>query len=172
MAEEKEYKPPRRRWRKGGTGRRAAGIREALERFLVKTRSRERFHLLHLWDNWPMVMGDDLAEAALPLGAKERTLIIGAEDNMLLHELSFQVNEILERTNAFMHTPYFSQVRLELLQGRRPLYPRTQTDAGLVNLPDERGRPEKLGGLKGKIDPESPAGKAYLAYVESFEEKP
>lgn len=169
MADAKEYKAPRR-WRKGGTGKRGISVREALERFLIKTRSRERFHLLHLWDNWPMVMGDYLAGTALPLGAKERILIIGAEDNMLLHELSFQVNDILARANAFMNTPYFNQVRLELLQGRRPLYPRTQMDAGLVNLTEERKRPENLGSLKEKIDPESPAGRAYLAYIKSFEE--
>lgn len=161
---------PRRRWRKGSTGRRGASIQEALARFFIKNRGRERFHLLQLWDNWPMVMGEDLAESALPLGAREKTLIIGAEDNMLLHELSFQVNEILSRANAFMHAPYFSQVRLELLQGRRPLYPRHKPHQGLVNLPDTRERPQKLGGLKDKIDPESPAGRAYLAYLESFNE--
>lgn len=171
MTKSSDNPTPRRRWRKGGTGRHGASIQEALKRFLIKSRGQERFYLLHLWDNWPMVMGDELAETAFPLGARERTLVIGAEDNMLLHELSFQVNEILARANAFMHSPHFNQVRLELLQGRRPLYPRGQAGQGMVNLPDERVRPQKLGSLKGKIDPESPAGRAYLAYVESFEEK-
>lgn len=171
MTKETDHAAPRRRWRKASTGRRGASIQEALKRFFIKSRGQERFHLLHLWDNWPMVMGDELAETALPLGAREHTLIIGAEDNMLLHELSFKVNEILARANAFMNSPYFSQVRLELLQGRRPLYPRRHAERGLINLPDERVRPAGLGGLKDKIDPDSPAGRAYLAYVESFEEK-
>lgn len=170
MAENKKYSAPRRRWRKGSTGLRGASVQEAIRLFFGKNRGRERFHLLQLWDNWPMVMGEELSETAQPLGARERTLIIGAEDNMLLHELSFQVNEILDRANAFMNAPHFSQVRLELLQGRRPLYPRTQPEQGRVNLTEERERPAKLGGLRDKIDPESPAGRAYLAYLESFEE--
>lgn len=167
---EKKNNEPRRRWRKGTTGKSGASIQDAVMRFFIRSRGKERFHLLQLWDNWLMVMGDELAPLAHPMGAKESTLVIGAEDNMLLHELSFQVPEILERANAFMHSPYFRQVRLELLQGRRPLYPRGKPDEGRVNIPDERVKPEGLGGLRGKIDPESPAGKAYLEYVKSFEE--
>lgn len=167
---EKRSSFPRRRWRKGTTGKRGASIQEAMKSFFLKNRGHERFHLLQLWDNWPMVMGDELCEAALPLGARESTLIIGAEDNMLLHELSFQVNEILARANAFMNSPCFSQVRLELLQGRKPLYPRNRQGAGLVNLTEERVKPQNLGGLIDKIDPESPVGKAYLAYVASFKD--
>lgn len=169
MDDKKQY--TRRFWRKNGTGKRGASIQEALKRFFIKNRGQERFHLLQLWDNWPMVMGEELCELAQPLGAKEQTLVIGAEDNMLLHELSFQATEIIDRANAFMNAPYFSQLRLELLQGRKPLYPRCKPDSGLVNLPDERIKPENLGALKDKVDPESPAGKAYLAYVASFEDK-
>lgn len=161
-----KYSPPSHfRWRKRG-----ASLQDAVERFFGRNHLQERFHLLHLWDNWPMVMGDEIAPLAQPLGAKGGTLIIGAEDNMLLHELSFYAQEILARANAFMNAPKFSQVRLELLQGRRPLYPRGLEDRGQVNLPDERQRPKKLGGLKDKIDPNSPAGRAYLAYVQSFED--
>lgn len=167
---DKKKSEPRRRWRKGTTGKRGSSIQEAVMRFFIRSRGKERFHLLQLWDNWPMVMGVELALLAMPLGAKDSTLIIGAEDNMLLHELSFQVPEILDRANAFMHSPYFRQVRLELLQGRKALYPRSKPDVGLVNLPEERMRPEGLGSLRDKIDPESPVGKAYLEYVKSFEE--
>lgn len=166
MGGEKFLPPSHRRWRKRG-----ASLHEAIGRFFGRNRVDERFHLLQLWDNWPMVMGEELCALARPLGAREGTLLIGAEDNMLLHELSFHAQDILARANAFMHTPRFSQVRFELLQGRRPLYPRQAGEQGLVNLPEKRERPAKLGGLKDKVDPDTPAGRAYLAYVASFEEE-
>jgi hypothetical protein len=137
---------------------------------MERHRSQENFHLLHLWDNWPMVMGDELCAIAHPLGAKNRTLIIGAEDSMLMHELSFQASQILSLANAFMNEPYFKQLRLELLQKRKPLYPRITVSSCRSSV-EKRERPANLGRLVNHIDPESAAGKAYLAYIKSFEEK-
>lgn len=147
--------------------RKVKSIQEALGRFFSKHKGRENFQIVHLWENWDMVMGETLKDLALPLGCKERILRIGAEDNMLLYELGFYAQEILARANAFMHEEYFTKIRFELLQNRKPLAPKLDT-TGPIILPEERQRPDQLGGLLRYFDPESKIGKAYRSYVESF----
>ncbi len=159
----------RHKRRFGSSGRKGASVQDALQRFFERHKGHESFHLLHLWDNWPMVMGEALCAMAHPLGAKDRLLIIGVEDNLAMHELSFQVPQILARANAFMNEQYFRQVRLELLQKRKPLYPRLALCRRDLTM--ERPKPSNLGRLKDSIDPNSAAGRAYLSYVESFEGK-
>ncbi len=118
--------------------------------------------LYHLWQNWEMVMGPELAELALPLGHRHATLLVCAEDNMALQELAFQTGEILERVNAFMDAPFFDKVELHLGMGRTPLTspPDIQPSSREPLLPE---RPEGLRGELKDFDPESPAGCAYLA---------
>lgn len=158
---------------KNGAGkrtRRAQSLTEALECFFARHKGRGNLRLPHLWENWPMVMGDPLWRAALPLGVQDRILLIGAEDNMLMHELSFHTPEILDRANAFMDEGYFERVRLELLRGRQPLYPpsaaRPSAEAG---KPANRPKPPDLGKLSAKMNPDSPVGRAYASYLRSFE---
>ncbi|MDL2285155.1 DUF721 domain-containing protein [Desulfovibrio sp. OttesenSCG-928-F07] len=166
--QEKLAKPKaKRRW--GTTGKYGASLQTALQRFFNYSNNYENFYLHNLWDNWPMVMGEELYRIALPLGAKDGVLTIGAEDNMLLHELSFFVPQMLARANAFMNEPYFKQIRLELLQNRKPLYPRTTNHTTNAHA-YERPKPKELGALMNKIDPESAVGQAYISYVESFKD--
>ena len=131
----------------------------------------EKAMLCRLWQNWDMVMGEELAELAIPLGARNDLLVIGGEDNMVLQELSYMKEEILERVNAFMgvplSSPCFCRVELQLLLGRRPL--------NLVPdiYPSERRRPAPsmppgLGGPLQEMRPDSPVTRAYLAYLTMF----
>lgn len=150
--------------------RRVQSLNEALEAFFSRHKGRGNLRLPHLWENWPMVMGDPLWRVALPLGVQDRILLIGAEDNMLMHELSFHTPEILDRANAFMDEAYFERVRLELLRGRLPLYPPlTARPASEPGRAPSRPRPPDLGKLSARIDPESPVGRAYASYLRSFE---
>jgi hypothetical protein len=96
-------------------------LKEAIDRFLAARPDRAYFHLVELWKNWPAVMGEELSSLARPLGARERVLLIGAEDSLTMHDLSFRVQNLLERANSFLREPYFNQVRLELLQGRESM---------------------------------------------------
>ncbi|MDR2891825.1 MAG: DUF721 domain-containing protein [Deltaproteobacteria bacterium] len=157
--------------------RKIQSIQDALAQFLSRHKGRGNLRLVHLWENWPMVMGDQLTDVALPLGVQDRTLLIGAEDSMLMHELSFFIPEIMDRANAFMDENYFTKVRLELPRGRTPLYPptpgggvsETASPKTSSQRTDLRHKPENLGGLIGRFDPESSIGRAYLSYVKSFE---
>lgn len=73
-----------------------------------------RLRLVQLWRHWEMVLGPELAPLARPLGHHKDTLLIGAEDAMLMQELHLQSGEILERVNAFMEGPFFASVKVSL----------------------------------------------------------
>ena len=143
-------------------------VREAVDILLAAYGGQDRRQLCSLWDNCEMVLGDDLAPLALPLGHKDSVLLVGAEDSMALQELSLQSPEILERANAFMDAPFFSQVRVILLQGQRPLNERRPPRPLSPARPPMPPRPPRLGGLMGAFSPDSLAGPCYEAYVAAF----
>lgn len=140
-----------------------------MRHLFARRRHNADFSLVHLWDNWPFVMGPALAPLAHPLGAREATLIVGAEDNLILYELHFQAEEILARANAFLCKPYFSRLRLELMGERASLHRLESYERPPEQAPALRLRPDKLGSLADKVDPESVFGRAYLTYLRSFE---
>lgn len=145
-------------------------ITEALTDFLDKRDAAERFHQVRLWEHWEMVMGPELASLGSPLGQRKETLLIGAEDPMAAQELVMQAGEILERVNAFMDRPCFTRVQVELMMGRGDLSlykPRIAPAPPKVEL----ARPEQLGGLTGVLDPSSPVGRCYDAYLRFFDRR-
>jgi hypothetical protein len=74
----------------------------------------EQVRLLHLWQNWSMVMGQELACLAVPLGVRQKILLVGAQDSIAMQELHLQSEEILERVNAFMESSFFTGINLSL----------------------------------------------------------
>ena len=133
--------------------------------FLDAHGGKERRHLTALWQNWRTVMGEAIADLAFPLGHKDATLLIGADDNMSMQELSLQSVEILERANAFMDSDFFRQVKVALMQGQRDL---SRKRAQAPYVPFRVPKPPRLGGLAGKLDPQSPVTRSYEAYVAMF----
>jgi hypothetical protein len=121
----------------------------------------------HLWRNWELVMGPDIAAIARPLGHRNGILLIGGDDSCALQELSYAVPEILERVNAFMDEEFFHKVELHLLMGRR--HSIRHVDITEVPPPPPPPRPQRLGALK--LPPDSPLAAAYEAYVRLFNEK-
>lgn len=140
-------------------------LSEALTAWL-SSRGQETRHtqLDQLWKNWDMVMGPDLAPLARPLGHRDGLLLVGGEDHLVLQELTYATPEILERVNAFMDEPFFHRVELHLLFGKTPLDLVTITP---VPSPPPMIRPPGLGGLD--LDPASPVGRCYQAYLRCFE---
>lgn len=144
----------------------AAG--EAMSAFLDGYGGKERRHLTALWRNWSVVMGEALAELAFPLGHKGDVLIIGADDVMAMQELSLQSMEILERANAFMDSEFFRQVKVNLMQGQQALTrPRPRRPDSPIR-PAPPPKPTRLGGLVGKLTPDSPVTRCYEAYIAMF----
>jgi len=121
--------------------------------------------IIQLWRNWPMVMGRFLSPVAKPLGCRGKTLIVGAEDNLILQDLNMCSKEILERTNAFMGEDCFERVEFRLCLNKTPL--------NLVKIPELENlpppnlppRPDKAGFF---LDPNSPIGLCHQAYLRLF----
>lgn len=150
--------------RKGNRVLKSLPAAEGLRRVLEKLGGNAAIRLIRLWQNWEMVMGPELAGLAMPLGHRDVTLLVGAEDNPALQELSLQTPEILERVNAFMDAPFFQRVEVHLLLGRAPL----DIPPPLLPPPDRvRPAPLRPAGLLGrlKLDPATPVGRCYAAYL-------
>ncbi|MEG2172869.1 MAG: DUF721 domain-containing protein [Desulfovibrionaceae bacterium] len=96
-------------------------VQRVLDQWMTAVGQPEQARLIRLWQNWPMVMGPELAPLAWPLGHRNAVLLVGGEDAMSMQELSLQSGEILERVNAFMDEPFFSEVRVSLALGKNPL---------------------------------------------------
>lgn len=143
-------------------------VREAISLALTKLAgSEEHDQLRRLWENWPMVMGEDMAGLAMPLGHRKNVLLIGAEDHLVMQELSFCTCDILERVNAFMDSPYFEKVELHLHMGQ------TVLDAPRPQLSPLGHKPplECPAGLTGAfasmpgLNLDSPVARCYMAYL-------
>ena len=142
-------------------------ITDALAAFMGKRGGGERTRLTLLWEHWGMVMGEELASLAIPLGHKKDVLLLAAEDSMAAQDIAMQSGEVLERVNAFMDERYFSRIQVELVMGRGDL---SRARPELRPRPrDYRApRPENLGSLRGTFDPESPVARCYEAYLRYF----
>lgn len=131
-----------------------------------------RNRLSHLWQNWSMVMGPDLAALARPLGHHKDVLLIGAEDAMLAQELHLMSGELLERVNAFMEEPFFGGVKVSLLMGKPGLdvtanKPLPDEDMGWraprATVPDPI---QAQGAFLKSMNPDSPVARAYSRFAE------
>ena len=133
----------------------------------------ERARLFALWQNWDFVMGDELAPLAHPLGQHKGTLLIGVEDTMLMQELHFLSNEILERANAFMAEQFFTSVRLSLVLNRTLLnQPVRLTDSFSERMPRANPLPARPNGcFLAEMDPASPVAQCYAHFTKKKDGK-
>ena len=99
------------------------GLLDSFVLSCAKNPEQANFH--ELWSHWTMVLGDELAEAAKPLGVRNKTLRIGANNNLELQEIRMQYDGILNKTNAFMkafgHDEFFEKLEFCLFQGKSPI---------------------------------------------------
>lgn len=101
-------------------------IQDILDGFILsRAKNPEQANFHELWVHWSMVVGDDLAELAKPLGVRNKTLRIGANNNLELQEIRMQYDDILNRSNAFMkafgHDAFFEKLEFCLFQGKTPI---------------------------------------------------
>jgi hypothetical protein len=150
--------------------RRLCSSSEALASLFARLGGGEVSKLVSLWKNWTAVLGDDLACLGRPLGHKDRTLHIGADDSMALQELSMRAPDILERVNAYLRSEHFADVKVLLMQGGRDL------EAPGPKAPEPAAPPQAplptLGGLLGKLTPGSPVTRCYEAFVALSRKEP
>lgn len=167
----------RRAWR--GRRRDGAGggitLREALLGLLESMGgSPERAGLQSLWDNWEKVLGPELAAIAQPLGHHgdgkgahadgRAALLLGAEDAMLLQELRFRGEEILERVNGFLGQAYFCEVKVSLPLGRSAPV-RSREPAPRPGEEEVREEPAARGVFLAAMDGNSPVARCYARFA-------
>jgi len=152
-----------------GKRRATLSLAEAALSALDRLGGAEQGRLAQLWRNWRMVMGQELADLAIPLGTRKGALLVGGEDAMALQELSFHIPEMLERANAFMDAERFDKIELRLagLDARTSLTG-AHVPSGIRPQQPLPPRPAKLGGLIGILPPDSPVGRCYAAYLRLF----
>ncbi|MBT8764460.1 DUF721 domain-containing protein [Desulfohalobiaceae bacterium Ax17] len=139
---------------------------EALKKQFSSEEIKNNFRLAQLWNNWSEVVGSKLADLIRPLGHKQHTLILGADDSIVIQEMNFFAPQILERVNDFLDQPFFDKIRFELIKGRTPL------DQQLVITPVRQRslkKPQNLGKLLDKLPKDSPVYKCYKKYISMFE---
>ncbi len=146
------------------TWRRPVTLRTTLERFMNRLGQGEKIQLVRLWQHWPMVMGDEIAALAWPLGSKNTVLVVGGEDAMVMQEISFMQWDILERANAFMGREYFSAVRVQLALDKKPLDELCQTPQKAVAQPLFTPTPLHGNYLK-NMPAEHPVARCYALYL-------
>ena len=160
--------------RRAGEGSQAS-VREAIFRLLESMGGTpERAGLQSLWDNWEKVLGPELAALAMPLGhhgdgkgapeGGRTALLLGAEDAMLLQELRFRGEEILERVNGFLGQAYFCEVRVSLPLGRNAPV-RTRRPAALHGGEERGPRPAASGVFLKEMDENSPVARCYARFA-------
>lgn len=139
----------------------------------------ERAGLQHLWDNWETALGAELAALAMPLGQRAgrpssragdregATLLLGAEDAMLMQELRFRGDEILARVNAFLGHPHFAAVQVSLPLGKSAPERSRQRAADAASAPQEPGEeaPALSGVFLRAMDPDSPVARCYARFA-------
>lgn len=122
----------------------------------------DQARLVQLWRHWEMVMGENLSALGRPLGRKDRTLLVGAQDAMALQELSLQGPEMLERANAFMDKPFFTRVKVSLMQERPDLARKREQPE---YRPEAPAPAPVLGAHLGRMKPDSPVARCYEAWA-------
>ena len=145
-------------------------LSESVERFMAAQEASARRNFVEVCRRWSEIVGPETAELLRPLGHKRRDLYLGADDPVALQEMFFAAPEILSLVNAALGNEAFDRVRFDLLGGRVPL-DALRAVPPRFSTPAEK-RPEQLGGLTGKLDPNSPVGRCYAKYVAYFDSGP
>ncbi len=138
-----------------------------LESCLQRLGKPEQAMLTRLWQHWDMVMGDEIAALAWPIGYNKGILFVGGEDAMSVQELSFLSLEMLERANAFMESNFFKEVKVRLSLDKAPLH------EVVKRMPNQESplvlRRDSLSGEYLKdMDSNSPVARCYARYVQAL----
>ena len=145
--------------------KRTCSASEALDRVLGTPEAALELAIARLWRNWPELLGPEIADMIRPLGHRKETMVLGATNSMVMQEFAFFAQTILDKANAFLGTPYFRKVTIELMAGRPAL------DESLLPPAPPRPpapKPDPIGNLLPCMDPSSPVTACYRAYVRHF----
>ncbi len=96
-------------------------IKEVLESFFERFPYKENIEISKLWINWSKALGEEFGEITYPLGRRDKILVIGVKDNVLMQEIYFRKFEILKKIEEFLGFQPFEDVVVEFLGSKTPL---------------------------------------------------
>ncbi|WP_052813365.1 DUF721 domain-containing protein [Desulfonatronum thioautotrophicum] len=96
-------------------------LQEVLHEFWSGSDRALQWRLAEIWSSWPTVVGQEIADLAMPLGRNKSTLLLGVEDALVMQEMHFHAPNILRAVNAALGEKVFDRVHLDLLSGRSSL---------------------------------------------------
>jgi hypothetical protein len=140
---------------------------ELLAVFLGRPEARRACRVVDLYQAWPEAVGEELAGHVRPLGHRDGTLRLGVDDPVVMQEMTFAVPELLARVNAWLGQNAFDKVQFDLI-GTRVSLDASQAARPIFYAP-RAIRPANLGGLLGRLDPDTPVGRCYEKYVRFFQ---
>ena len=157
-----------RAYNKPGRANKTKKVGNALPRFLDKLDTTGGFSLVRLWRAWDDIMGD-MAQFARPLGHRRSTIILAADDPIVMQEAQYLAPMLLKNINDFLGEEVFDKIVFELLNGRVPLDGAIRPEA--PEPPRKLKKPKRLGDLNEELDPDSPVGRCYRAYQRVFDDE-
>lgn len=141
-------------------------ISSALDKFLQRRGLSKELQIAKLWANWSNIIGEELAKMAKPLGKRKETLVIGAVDNVVMQELVYHSEQILEQIEEFLGWKPFDKVVFELLDSKSSL--------DEIRIWHSYASPrtchtkEQIGTYSQEIPEEKDAANSYQAFVEKL----
>lgn len=141
-------------------------LAECLDGFVTRGEAGERRHFVEVCRRWSSIVGEDTAALVRPLGHRRRELLLGTEDPVAMQEMVFMAPELVSLVNGALGQDAFDKVRFDLI-GTRVSLDALRAEAPRFSVPPEIC-PERLGGLTGRLDPDTPVGRCYAKYVAYF----
>jgi len=143
----------------------------ALSQYMRGERFRREMDIARLWRQWPELIGEELANMVKPLGRQGSTLILGVEDNLLMQEMVYNSETLLEAISQFLGWNPFDNIKYKLLQNKTALdevsLERENLGSRLGHLPDS----EQVGALLDVLPEDTPFGRCYRAYIALHRQK-
>lgn len=143
-------------------------MREALQTLLTSLGGDPvKGRLAEIWRQWKDILGEELAELALPMGTDKKQLLIGVEDALVMQEIQFRKQEILQKVNLRLGEEYFESVRASIMLGReaRETTPSITEPARGAPLPPKAAQGQARGTNLDKMDPNSAVARAYAIFA-------
>ena len=116
-----------------------------------------------MWESWAVIVGEELAQFAIPLGHEKKALWIGCTDSSEAQEIYMRQREILENVNAFLGRPFFTKLFVDQTQGKTGLHTLAKS---VQELPPPPPHEPLSGEFLASMDPHSPVARAYARFVE------
>lgn len=96
-------------------------ISEAIQDFFTKNNYKQEMDIVRVWLNWDKIVGPELAGLAKPLGKQKQSLIIGVENSLIMQEIRFYSQQLLDFIYDFLQWQPFDKIKFELLYGKTSL---------------------------------------------------